>query len=126
MDFKAQKLQAAEARAHCKEVIIAIRNFILGGTPIGQFEMSLLRRDEKRADVLAHPTLRAEGCVEQLIEFVDTHIPAGMFSIDSEIKLWSAHNGLKGATEQQKMWLWMMSSWWKPTKTNRQPLQAVA
>ncbi|RYD63437.1 MAG: hypothetical protein EOP83_12150 [Verrucomicrobiaceae bacterium] len=127
MDLRAQKARATEARNLCKTAMVDIRNFVLKGTPIDQFVMSLLRRDESRAMTLAHPTLLAEDCVEQLAEFVETHIPAGMFSTDDEIRSWSVHDGLNGATEQQRMWLWMMSSWWKPSASrNRSTIQAVA
>lgn len=127
MDFRTQQLQANEARNLCKTAMVAIRNFVLYGHPIDEFEMSLLRRDESAATKVAHHTLLIEGVVEQLVDFVNQHIPAGMFGSDSEITTWYKHQGLTGADEQQRMWFWMMSSWWKPAhlKVSR-PTQAVA
>jgi hypothetical protein len=105
--------------------MIEIRNFVLYGHSLDWFSVSLLRRDAEQARAQANPILLREGCIADLMDFVDQHIPTGMFSTQAEIDLWNAHQGLTGASEEQKMWFWMVSSWWNPKKAPVRPAQAL-
>jgi hypothetical protein len=114
-----------EAQTICKTVMVQIRNFVLYGHSLDWFTVSLLRRDVTQAAEQAHPILLRENCIPDLIDFVEQHIPSGMFATQAEIELWNAHQGLTGASEEQKMWFWMVSSWWNPKKAPVRPPQAI-
>lgn len=108
-----------EAQAVCKAVMVKIRNFVLYGHSIDAFVTSLLRRDEPQAQIEAHPALLREGALPDLYDFVDKHIPAGMFATADEMQRWQTHEGLRFASDEQKMWFRMMSPWWRTKEVNR-------
>lgn len=77
--------------------------FINIGLPPSSFCSALLRQDRDEAFRRAHPNIRNDETIDQMLRFVAETVPVELFRTEEEIEAWSVHNGL-GAAEE-KIWV---------------------
>lgn len=99
----------------CVSTVNALCHFVGLGLEPGSFARALLKRDRNEAMRKAHPLLRRDGGVDSMLTFVDTYVPAALFTTDEQIDAWCAQGGFENATSVQKMMLHMMEprEWWR-------------
>lgn len=104
------------AREQAKAAMVRIKNFVVYGEALDDLTTALVQGDEDGAKIKASSALLGEGGVPDLIDWVNQHIPSGRFSTADDIASWRSHEGLSRATDDQRMWFFMLSNYWSPRR----------
>lgn len=106
----------AKAIIASKGMIQAVRAFILEGVAPPPVVEALLRRDVEEAARRATKAVLALGVLPEVGAIVDEVIPAGMFHDPEDLDRWQGHQGLKGAPDEDRMALVLVSNWWETAR----------
>ena len=111
-----KRRQNARAVVASKAMIQALRAFVLEGVAPPPVVEALLLRDLDEAARRATKTVLALGVLPEVSAIVDEVIPAGMFHDPEDLARWRGHQGLKGAPDEDRMALVLVSNWWETAR----------
>jgi len=77
--------------------------YVLYGLHPGSFGVNLLVGDLEAARASAHELIRDTEIPGNLIDLIQTTLPACCYGSVEAVEAWMAHNGLAGASEDDKM-----------------------